>query len=296
MILESRSLHGQDVAMKGMTITFRYDDAIGTVKVELNLVSLDDDDQAASDGPQDAVANAIMLAARLLLRRAHRRSTKQKTEIPAPMTPKDDRKEALRILAPILIFMGHSSNIHQLNKHASRVGDLFKRAQLPVTVHMALVELPFDTKGNVTAESLLEALFRPLLATATIEVGSLVPFKLTVGTSPEDFAWYTFSFIKEGEAHEWTCIEDLVETADEHITDTVAQYLASQSEGWKLQPSTGGLMRKRPSGKLSASLELHTDDGTLMLQCAKHTAEWTLEDNIGDARSIVTALAEMVKD
>ncbi|KAF2208054.1 hypothetical protein CERZMDRAFT_23490, partial [Cercospora zeae-maydis SCOH1-5] len=170
MIRESRTLLGQGVTMKGMTITFMYDDALGSVKVELNLVSLDEDNQVISDGSQDAVANAIMLTARLLLRRAHRQSIKQKTAVPAPMTPKEDRKEALRILAPILIFMGHSSNIHKINKHASTMKDILKRAQLPVILHKARVELPFAAEGNITADSLSETLFRPLLATASIEI------------------------------------------------------------------------------------------------------------------------------
>ncbi|PIA98417.1 Mediator of RNA polymerase II transcription subunit 17 [Cercospora beticola] len=296
MIRESRTLYGQGVTMKGNSITFTYNDAIGSIKVELDLVSLDENNDVDSDGSQDQVANALMLTARLLLGRAHRKRTKQKAEVPAPMKTKEDRKEPLQILAPILVFMGHSANVHQINAYANRLGALLKRAQIPATVHKARVELPIDTEGTITTESLYEALFRQSSATASIEVASLPPFKLTVGSTPEDTVWHTFSYVKEGQTFDWTNLKDLTEDVDQYITDAVAQYLTSECEGWKFQPRSGLLVRKGAAGQLSASVELHTDEGTLELKGGNETAKWTLEDVGSDARSIVTALADIAKD
>ncbi|KAI5360729.1 Putative mediator complex, subunit Med17 [Septoria linicola] len=295
MTRESRSLRSRGVIMKGLTIKVPIADTEDSPYVELDQVVLDEDNAPPIDATHDSdhIAQAMVLAARLLLSRAHSDRIKAKSAIPRPMGSKDDRQESLPILGPIMTFAQHCWHVMQINSYVSNVQNLLKSAHVPATTKMACVEILAESQGAVDTQVFKSALLQPLSAEASITVEGIEPFRLVAETSPQNVPYFHLKYIKNGKPNPWDTVDDLLHYTDQHFPDSIARYLSGKVEGWRFNDRSGELLRKDDLARRATFVTLAGLEGQLKLQSGSETVNWSLSDGSEDRVGIVDALKNM---
>lgn len=298
MVRETRTLLARGVTMRGSTIVFEVSETESPECVELELVSLDEDNSLPFECSResDHLAQATLLAARLLLNRAHREKIKKKSLLPPPMMPAENKLQPLLILRPILTMLQHSSHVLQINAYLDKLNQLLTRVGLPTTINTARVALPMTPRGVVDTESFLDTLLQPLSAEASIGIDSFPPFKLATGTSLQDDVGFTFAIIRDGRSYPWDCVADLVEETNQWLPDTIHRFISLKTEHWMFQQSSGHLVSKTDGAHRSAFVDLDGSAGTIELKMGKEKASWSLNGDSAEQGSIVDALLKWTKD
>ena len=193
IIRESRTLTSLGVAIDGSTVRLRNISSNATgpdgLEISLDLVSLDEDNSLAADHENDSLAQATVLAARLLLSQAHRDRLRKRSEPPPPMSEKQkDERPVLPVLRPIMSLMLHSSALEQLNGYLATVASTLRAAKIEHAIQQAQLSLP-DGDEQATAEKLLTTtLLRPLTSSASLTI-TPPPASSTDGSSTADASY-----------------------------------------------------------------------------------------------------------
>lgn len=241
MIRESRTLASLGVGMKGSAISFASDSlGISGIEVSLELVSLIEDHTLyAAASNEDGLAQAIALAARLLLAQAHRDRLKKRSEIPAPLSgEKRDEKPLLPILRPVMAFILHNAALEQLNKYLSIIFKVLSEANISSSTRSARFELQLEP--DMTAEALTTLLVQPWTSKATLTLSPpdsdplSLEFKVQTTLAYRTGPVFTLSSSSDATAHRLDSMGELAAAADAKVTSDLAIALGRYlGKGWR---------------------------------------------------------------
>jgi mediator of RNA polymerase II transcription subunit 17 len=244
MTRESRTMSSMGVTMRGQTIrlpTVGAGEADST-EILLDLVPLDQETGSQIDtaNPDDAVAQAMALAARLILSQAHCDKLNKRSEVPMPMADRNEEKPIMAILKPLIAFSLHKSSLGAVNSYIDNIAAVLSLATVDMTPSHAVFQLP--VMAQITnASDLVSILKSTFISTAHIKLKAPrdeVDITITVESSvaqTQDMA-STFILSVPGEQPlRFDNIEDLAPLIDVAIASTLATGLQSVAdESWSL--------------------------------------------------------------
>ncbi|KAI7234675.1 hypothetical protein KC352_g15071 [Hortaea werneckii] len=279
LVREGRANASLGVTLKGDSVCFAplQEDATRT-EISFELVSLDD--TGARDLgvlPQDNVAQAVAVAARLLLTQAHRERLKRRSEVPPPMTDKKEERRILPILRPVMSFALHRFAVNQVNSHLARIAQLTRAAQVQCAFENAVINVPSveDLSG---AEDLVTKLLQPWASEAKCEVASLgirVQLETTLVT---DFCTRFTLIAPNNKVTQFAVDGELRNAIDAAVSSALAASLAVKAgEGWRCNQREAFLENEAAGGKAWVLVDGGAGILTLSGQEQDKSRVWRLE-------------------
>ena len=290
MIRESRTLASLGVAMKGSTV--RLGSFTSDLEVSLDLVSLDDGHglQENSSGEEDALSQAIVLAARLLLSRAHHVRMKKRSEKPAPLgkKQKEEGPEVLPILLPIMSFVMHRSALGQMNAYLDTLTDMLNTAGVQNT-HK---NLQFSFRENMeiaSSEDLINTLLETWKSSADLKITApedketAFDFKVETTLGFNSFgSSFMLSPQSRSEPYRFKSIADMISATDQKLASGLAKSLLTNlGEDWACNEREALLIRDTGSGEKSERIWVNVDSKAKMLSLysLSGTVSWMVDSD-----------------
>lgn len=246
MTREGRTLASLGVAMRGQTIrlptTTANDESAVDVHIDLVPLEQESGTQINTSNPDDAIAQAMALGARLILSQAHRERLRKRSEMPKPMADRNEEKPVMSILKPLTSFLLHKSSLNAVNSYIAKAAQVLKLAEVDTTITRATFQLP-ETAQITNAEQLVTALNANFVSTAQVEVktqGTESPLTLaiTAETSLTQNQTATPTFLlsaPDKPALRFSTVFDLAQAADSALATLLAGALRSRTEqSWQL--------------------------------------------------------------
>lgn len=308
MIREARTLTSTGVYMKGPAIGF---DALDgkTYTVEFELVSIDEASASESSilHETDHLAQATLLAARLLLGQEHRLRSNMKKEIPPPLSDRSDHEQrVLSIVRPLMLLCQHYSRLGQVNSYVGTMGALLQKAKIPAEPQLGRFALADTTSSdNLNVQSLIEALRSPLVSRATLCAGKSddVPsdfFRLEVKThSSISLGTEIAVHRSDGKAISFSDLEDAFMAADSFVAFKLgeqAREVAGPSWTWDAREC---LLSRKPNDDGQQQLWFGVDgsEKKVTLSANRHEASeefvWSLDEQ-EEQRSLRDVCSELI--
>ncbi|KAK3050225.1 RNA polymerase II mediator complex subunit [Extremus antarcticus] len=289
MVRESRTLASLGVHMTGSAIHLdtqsHLDDGLD---ISLDLVTLNEGPELQFDlsSSDDRLAQATLLAARLLLSQAHRARLKKRSEVPPPLSDKrTDSRPLLPILRPLLSFVMHQRATERLNSYLDEVARTLRAAKLEVDIQSAGFSLSEDAQSS-NADSLISTLMRTWTSKAQLEVhgiglGATLTFsaETELANNNSFSSNITLSTTKGAGVHRFDNFQELVRAADAKLASRLAeQLLALADDDWMFEANEALLTKDTAVGQKSESVWVTMKSGseTLSLRTLKKTFVWTL--------------------
>ena len=190
MVRESRSLASIGVHMDGSAVRFGEhslpDDKV-EVSFDLHSLEEDNDSDIGPSRDEDWFAQALVLAARMLLHQGFCDKLKMRTEVPAPLSdkPKDD-KPTMPIIRPIMSALMHRSSVKRLNNYLASVTATLETSGVQVYHQLASFISAAKLEFDGTA-ALMHLLLRPWTSEARLLLTSpseeIAPFVIGIETT-----------------------------------------------------------------------------------------------------------------
>ena len=288
MIRESRTLAPLGVGMKGSALRFGSSPMVGTgMHVSLDLVSLGEDHglNIHPSSEEDALAQAIILAARLLLSQGHREKLKNRSEIPPPMSDKQkDEGPTLPILRPIMSFVLHRSAVDQLNAYVETVTSLLGAAHVNITDQSARYGLPKDAVIDST-EALVTTLMQPWISEAMLNIAShegdmIFGFKIETTLAHAFGSVFTITVPSCSEVYRFETIDEFLAATDSNLASALASALAPKiGDEWECDEPEALLTKDTRFDEKSQAMWVTLDSGskTLSLNSLVKKVLWRAE-------------------
>jgi len=305
IIRESRSQASLGVTTQGTAVCFSpaQGDASDATEVLLELVSLDDlDSQLTVSHPQDALAQAIALSARLLLTQAHRERMRERSDVPPPLSAeKREEKLILPVLRPIMSFVLHQSAQTSVNAYLGQVAHLLSAAQVENKCEQAGFSFG-DTASLSNAESLIAKFMQPWVSESRLETRRpdkvAVEIKIRFETTLAYDFGTTFTLTTSTQRNfRFSLFSELREATDAALISVLAQALAATAgEGWKCNAREGMLTKAVDDGGKggSAWVSLSGRAGMLSLSSLVKKASWSVEGE-SEQKSLRDAFSEIAR-
>lgn len=244
MTRESRTMSSLGVTMRGHTIKLPTagSEETDSTEILLDLVPLDQEtgSQINTSNPDDAVAQAMALAARLILSQAHREKLNKRSEVPMPMAERNEEKIIMSILKPLISFSLHKSSLKAVNSYIDNIASVLSVATVDATTSHAVFQLP-ETAPIANASDLVSLLKSPFNSTAHIKLKAPhdeVDITITVESSLAQTQEMASTFILSAPDEQplrLDNIEDLAPLIDVAVASTLAAGLRSAAdEKWRL--------------------------------------------------------------
>ncbi|KAM0703394.1 hypothetical protein Q7P35_009333 [Cladosporium inversicolor] len=244
MTRESRTMSSMGVTMRGQTIRLPTvgDDGSDSTEILLDLVPLDQEtgSQINTANPDDAVAQAMALAARLILSQAHREKLDKRSEVPLPMAERNEEKAIMSILKPLITFSLHKSSLHAVNAYIDNIAAVLSLAKVEVTPSHAAFQLSPSTQIS-NASDLVSVLKSTFVSTAHITLKAPrdeVDITITVESSlaqTQDMASTFILSVPDEQPLRFDSIEDLAPLIDIAVALILAAGLQLAADGnWNL--------------------------------------------------------------
>jgi mediator of RNA polymerase II transcription subunit 17 len=292
MTRESRTMSSMGVTMRGQTIRLP---TVGTEQADsteilLNLVPLDQEAGSPINtaNPDDAIAQAIALAARLILSQAHREKFNKRSEVPMAMAERNEEKPIMAILKPLIAFSLHKSSLSAVNSYIDKIAAVSSLATIDVAPSHAVFQLP-ESAQITNASDLVTILKSTFISTAHIKLKAPrdeVDITITVESSvaqTQDMA-STFILSVPGEQPlRFDNIEDLAPSIDVAIASTLAAGLQSVAdENWTLDKREALLVREDPSqsDRIRVSVVVSGQEGRLNLSSPQKKLAWKIGQDL----------------
>ncbi|CAK3817126.1 RNA polymerase II mediator complex component SRB4 like [Lecanosticta acicola] len=311
MIRETRSLTSLGLSMKGSAITFAtgVDEAY---TMDLELISLDEDNSLPLDAlhSADALAQATLVTARLLLGQKHREKMHKKQEIPPPISDKQDNKQDdVSIMRPLVQLLKHHSTLSRLNTYLNSMAKLVRSLHMTgasAECQPARMSLPVPSKDAVTAELLICSVLKGLISEGALWVIAKDDLTLEMKVDVEtkhDEALEPQSTVQapDGTRITFDSLNDALSGADDFLAIVLGTALAESLGGnWEFDKREGTLSRPHGGGKKREWLWFEVDgrqEKAVVLHYKgpeeKKEARWSLEST---GRSMADSLKELRVD
>lgn len=290
MIRESRTIASLGVEMKNSSIELGFAaTSESEIQVSMDLVSLDQDyglnTQSGSE-QDDALAQAILLAARLLLSQAHRDRSKSKANIAAPLSEKQKgEKPVLPILRPIMSLIMHRAAMNRLNAYLETVANMFENAHIKNSHQLATYDLSHHT-DMTTVDTLVMALMQPWISEASLSITDPTVTKTIFEIKVETTLAYglgsafTLSLSPGKSSHRYESIDEFVDAADWRLGSTLTKSLAvTMDSDWKFNEREALIIKDVGVGEKSQSMWVGLDSKNKVLSLNSITQKvvWKLD-------------------
>ena len=291
MVRESRTLASLGVVTTGSAIQFGSSSrAYAGVQVSLDLIALDEnyDLHTVVSQEEDSLAEAVVLAARLLLSQAHRDRLRKRSEIPAPLSDKrNDEKPLLPIIRPIMSFLMHHSALDQLNAYLETSARVLRAAQIMIEVTKAQFSL---TNASITdTESLVSALMQPWISETQFKVKGPnddhdIAIRLGIETTLARSFGSVFLLFDSSQTkpYRFESLDALVAAADANIASSLAKALSvSMAEGWTCNERGAEIVKPTGIDKEHWSIWVKVDSkaSTLSLYSQTQSRVWKADED-----------------
>lgn len=285
MTRESRTISALGVTMRGQTIRLPTTATNGPdlTEVHLDLVPLDQEtgSQINTSNPDDVMAQAMALGARLILSQAHRDKLSKRSEVPPPMGERNEEDPVKSILRPLMSFVLHKSSISAVNSYMDKVASILSLAKIDVTVSHAAFQLP--TSAHITNATDLVSILRSTFvskAQMTIKTpSSTSEISINVESSvtqTQNMSSTLVVSIPGEQPLNFDDVEDLAQTADVAIASSLAAALRSASEeSWQLDQREALLSLEEHGGeRRQAWVVADSQKGRLALSSLQKELTW----------------------
>ena len=292
MIRESRSLASLGVRMKDSAIFFASTSVENTkFDVSLDLVALDEDHGqfTESSREEDALAQAVILAARLLLVEAHRDRLKKRSEIPPPLSDKTaNERPLLPLLRPVMAFIMHRSMMEQLNAYLDTILNVLSAAKINTSLQPARFE--FESKPDeVNVVTLLSLLTQPLRSKASLNMSppesepQAFKFEVETTLAHRSGPVLTLTSPSDTKGHRLDNIEELIAAADAKIASQIAVILGWMlGTVWVCNENEASLVKiaKMDGDRRSVQVTLGSEQKSLSLSSPAERVTWRVADDV----------------
>ena len=287
MIRESRSLASLGMSMKGPAIHYGSD--LSDLQVSFDLVSLDDDNNHSNgllEVADNASAQAILLAARLLLSQAHRDRLHKRSQVPPPLSENQaNEKTALPILRPIMSMITHRSSLDRLNAYVETLTGVFDAASIRNSVRQAQFQRPEGP--NITKPgTLISTFMQPFNSEAQLKITTTNDEELTVdiqvNTSLAQGGFgssFSLTTSHQSAPIRFDNFDELVAATDIKVAGSLAQATSVMlGEEWMCNWQEALLVKDVGIGEKSESMWITLDSRgkTLSLSSLKNAVAWTV--------------------
>ena len=293
MIRESRTLASFSIGMKGSSICFMsHNKSESEVEVSFDLVALEEHQSFHSEtsGDHDALAQTMVLAARLLLSQAHRDRLKKRSEVPPPLSDSQkDEKQPLSILRPIMCFVMHQSALTRLNSYVNTISSILDAAKVETSWQAASFSLP-SQEDEMDSETLINALMQPWVSEAQLTISGHdandSQFKFRVETTLASGFFGTLSTLNIPsleQSYRFDNINELESAANSKVASGLAQSLEEVlGADWSCNENEALLVKDVGPGEKTQSMwvNLSSSDRELSLSSLVESTSWSLD---GDA-------------
>ena len=289
MMRESRSLASLGVTTTDSALKFTIPTSGNSQKttVSFQLVLLEDNNDPGPevDHEYDHLAQAMLLAARILLSQSHREKLKEKSQIPPPLSEKTDQKPPFPILRTLISLPKHAAAIHQLNTYLTGLGSVLESANIRTAYSKANMDILTAAETKNT-DVLVNEFIRPFQSSAsfTIHTPSLNTITLDFGIDTSLAYGSNSSFIIRAsptQTFRLSTIGDLSAATDGVFISVLAKGLhETLPNEWKCNAREGIL--RRVTDILSASpeirIELDSAEKNLALVSNSTRVTWTVDE------------------
>lgn len=241
--LESRMMASLGVYMTGNTIRIPSPTALGDTASELHMelrpLAEETGAQINPANPDDVLAQAVAISARLLLTQAHRERSQKRSAVPPPLSDRKEETAVLPILRPTLSFLMQRTGVSTANVYLARLASLLSAAKIGAKHLKARLQLPTSQYPN-TAAALTSSLKDEFVSEAKLNIelpDSAATFAVKISTTLA--LGYNAAFtltLPAGKSHRFDGFERLSETCDAELAYLLARSLGVKAgEGWKLE-------------------------------------------------------------
>lgn len=307
MIRESRTLASLGVGMKGSSIELEFSAASTSgINVSLDLVPLDQDHGFNADSAEeqdDALAHAIVLAARLLLSQAHRDRLKKRSEIPPPLSEKQkDENPILPILRPIRSFIMHRSALDRLNAYVETAASLLEKADIASSHQLAKFSLA-GHKDITNTEALVATLMQPWISEANLFLmdskgsGTSFGFKVETTLAYGFGSAFTLSVLPGTGVLRFDSVDEIIEAADTTLASALAKALARTMDSqWRCSEKEALIFRDAGVGEKAQSIWVGVDSNkkVLSLNSLAKKFVWKVHDGDGSLKGFWDAKSDVL--
>lgn len=290
MTRESRTMASLGVKMKGQTIRLSTN-ASKAEEIHMDLVPLDQETGTSinTSNPDDNLAQAVALGARLILSQAHRDKLEKRSQLPPPMSDRNEEKNFTSILKPLATFLIHKSSLSAVNAYTFKAGKALKSAELEITISRAKFELSEDA-ATTSAKDLIAKLKSPFTSTAHIEIKTPdsaptitmdIAIETSVAESQNTNSTITLTIPHE-QALRFDDVDDLAQNTDAALASLLAGALRTQDDReWALDDREAVLVREAESAEESMPVWVAVDSeaGKVILSDSRSSRlTWTVGD------------------
>ncbi|TKA23327.1 hypothetical protein B0A50_07535 [Salinomyces thailandicus] len=288
LVREGREHVSLGINLTGDGISFTPPQLDGSegIEVLLELVSLNEmDAQSSFSGPQNSAAQAIALAARLLLMQAHRERLKKRSQVPKPMSDKREERRILPLLRPIMSYVLHRSAVDTANAYLDRVAQLLSKAQVEHTCQKATFML-LETEDISCAEDLVTKFVQPWQSEGKFQFSakdhSVYEIKLRFETTLAEHFGTRFALVTpSGKGFEFTRNNEVQDAADAALASALAEALAAVvGEGWECNAREALLVKESEDVEDDSHvwISMKANAGVFALHGPGRNVRWRLEE------------------
>ena len=283
MVRESRSVTSLGVGTRGQALWFSpegVEDGREAPEVVFELVSLEEvGKENEGSGQEDGFAQAIVLAARLLLSQAHRERLKKRSNIPPPRSERQEETPLLPILRPIMSYMLHQAALDQVNALVNRLAALLDAAQVHHSGQQAELALPVADIAN--AEALVELLKQTWTSEASLAIGESVLRLQLETTLARAFGPVFVLTAPTGKAARFTTADEARAAADELVASQLAQGLATKAgDQWRCTAREALLSKVNDddpeAADVNAWITVNSEGGAMSLNTMTKETVWRM--------------------
>ncbi|KAK3703141.1 RNA polymerase II mediator complex subunit [Vermiconidia calcicola] len=289
MVRESRTLASFGVTMKDSAINIKSHPASkARFEVAIDLVSLDDGSGLVPDvsNAENGLAEATVLAARLLLSHAHRDKLRKRSDLPPPISDKQkDERPPLPILRPVMAFAMHRSALDRLNAYLEVVASVLQAAQIDNSLQRAQFEL-LSNVHVTNMEALTNALMRPWTSEAQLQLKTPNATALRLGFKVESTLAYNNSFgsiftltvPSRNEGYRFDNLDEMISAADVKLASALAKAtVESLGDDWTCNEHEALLTTDAGIGEKNASMWVSFNSRKRLLSLSSFTTKvlWT---------------------
>ncbi|KAJ9649650.1 RNA polymerase II mediator complex subunit [Coniosporium tulheliwenetii] len=183
MILEARQLHGYYVETRDGVIqapikSSKPSNSISggpneaSENILIDKIYLDETLDEYDDHTQDAFAERVVLALRVLLAHGYRQRLHLRSQIPPPMTEKERKPPVTAILRPLLTVLQHWTDLGLLRKYLETTCSIRREAgaDASFTLRAGLNLASAESEAESTADAVVGSLTGPLETEAMLRV------------------------------------------------------------------------------------------------------------------------------
>lgn len=306
MVRESRILASMGVTMYGSTISLPVmssDEMWSQRSAELllDLVSLDEQrSEHDEDRDHDNLAQAMLLAARLLLTQAHRDRLKLRSQVPPPLSDAKKETPTLAVLRPLLTFLLHRSTIDNLNAYLKGLQIVLEAASVATEIDLASVDM-VAPEYVTSAEGLIQYAQQPLNSSASLKVippgSEAATFRFhihTVASAPSFGS--DIVFVKsERERFRLHQMDAIAECVDATVASVLAAAAGHTAKDWVVDEREASLSTEAGVGKETEQvwINLSSSNGRLSLSSMTKKSTWAVE-GISEASSFWDAAKDLL--